>query len=115
MRAVGAAVHGRHAAPHRAGSQRHQQLGALADGPQRLGVALGEDGAFHQRDIQLAVGLVLRRGHQEIANIDQGHQVQKLVLAIQDDKLVSRAAGQTENANCWFAHQIISGRLMASQ
>jgi len=119
-RPIGVAIERGHTAPYGTGSQGHQQPGPLSNRPQHFGVALGEYGAFHQGHVQRAAGIVSRRTHQEIPDVDKSDQIQKLIFAIEDGELIPRAPGKAEDSNRRFAHplrsfQIISGRLMASQ
>jgi hypothetical protein len=107
--------HGRDAAAHGAGPQRHQEPGALPDFPQAFLVAAAGHTAFDQRHIEGRFAVAGRRGHEEIANVYESSQGEQLVLAIQQDELVAGAAGEAENSHTRPGHQIISGRLMASQ
>ncbi len=113
--AVAVAVHGGHPAPDGAGAQRHQEPGTLPDTLEVLFIALAQRGAFHQCHVEWAAGIVAGRSDQKIADIQGADHIQELVLAVEDDKLIPGAAGEPEDPDGWFAHQIISGRLMASQ
>jgi hypothetical protein len=104
----------RDAAEARAASDRHQEPGALADPAQRVLLASASHRSLDERDVERAGRIVDRGGGEEIGELDRAGERQELVLAVEDDDLLSEAAAQSEDPHSGF-HHTTSGRLIASQ